>query len=347
MGALVGVGIDALITWNKAWYWKTLVGIGSVVAIVAGGLLYSFNVGPFHERGGREIPAQTEPPLAKRMQLELRFAPVLKLNSHPVERFVPIDLAAYVDQTELKERVGSTETLIDASPSVATLPSSKCSLTAGCSYFLDVRGAEPDPPERSELAYHSLQQEAIAHGAREVVYAHVTQYTDSGEYAVQYWFLYFFNYRLNEHESDWEQITIHLSKDADPIDAYYSAHVCGHVRTWNTIEHPDGDHPVDYVAAGSHANYFRPSTPSVALKVVSILGGRRCLLERAFHDIADGRGTELRLDHGYEVDELSGPAFAGSYGSGNYIRETKRRPDVLSDPRTRNEWLDPLALFGS
>jgi hypothetical protein len=43
----------------------------------------------------------------------------------------------------------------------------------------------------------------------------------------------------------------------------------------------------------------------------------------------------------YELAELVGQPFIGSYGTGNYVVLT-RRPDVLSDPRTRMAWLDPL-----
>ena len=173
------------------------------------------------------------------------------------------------------------------------------------------------------------------------VYSHITKYTDSGDYAVQYWFLYLFNYRLNEHESDWEQITIHLDEDRKPVDVKYSAHSGGNVGKWDDIV-KSGNHPITFVALGSHANYFRPGEKRVILGCTRVGAGNVCLKTRITRDLASDRGQALRLDRDYRLSELTGPVFAGSYGSGNYVLVT-RRPDVLSDPRLRGAWLDPLA----
>jgi hypothetical protein len=69
--------------------------------------------------------------------------------------------------------------------------------------------------------------------------------------------------------------------------------------------------------------------------ITRCLRGRRVLV-----DVADALGRTLRVGD-YDLAELTGRPFVGSYGTGNYVVLT-RRPDVLSDPRTRGAWKDPL-----
>ena len=343
-GAAVGIGLAALVRWHEHVWVRVGVGLGALAAVVVGLVFWIFGVSFGGGGGGAgAIPKQSTPDLKTRHALEEEFAPVLELNRSPRELFVPIGRPSYVALTQLEIRIGGTDRVEDANPTVATLPTGACAIAPGCVYFLDVVGAEPDPPKDTALAYHALQEQAFRHGAQRVVYAHVTRYDDSGDYAVQYWFLYFFNYRLNEHESDWEQITIHLDSHEQPVNALYSAHVCPHTRKWARMEKLGSTmHPIDFVADGSHANYFRSGRSPVGLF------SRRsfCAFERGFKDIADGRGTELRPNRDYELRELTGPVFSGSYGSGNYVLG-KRKPDLLNDPRSRREWRDPLRALGS
>jgi hypothetical protein len=93
-----------------------------------------------------------------------------------------------------------------------------------------------------------------------------------GYVVLQYWFFYAFNdwrssfYGVNDHESDWEQITLYLAEDETgelaPHWAAYSSHLFfgdDLRRRWDDPElEKVGDHPVVYVAAGSHANYYAP-----------------------------------------------------------------------------------------
>ena len=85
-----------------------------------------------------------------------------------------------------------------------------------------------------------------------------------GDYTVlQYWFFDAFNYwgevedGFNNHEGDWEMIVLFLKGDMPEYVAYSSHHNEGAVtrRRWTQIE-KEGEHPIVYVALGSHANYF-------------------------------------------------------------------------------------------
>lgn len=92
----------------------------------------------------------------------------------------------------------------------------------------------------------------------------------NGWTVLQYWFFYpFNNWRsgfsgANDHEADWEMISIYLSEgergEVKPEWVAYAAHdYAGDDlrRRWDDPElEKVGEHPVSYVAAGSHANYF-------------------------------------------------------------------------------------------
>lgn len=88
---------------------------------------------------------------------------------------------------------------------------------------------------------------------------------------LQYWFFYPFNnwrsgfFGANDHEADWEMISVYLSQsktgDVTPEWVAYASHdYAGDDlrRRWDDPElEKVGEHPVSYVAAGSHANYYR------------------------------------------------------------------------------------------
>jgi len=285
---------------------------------------------------------RTIPPWDVRIALEQRFAPVLKLDSK--ELLLPIDIPTYLSTTSLDQRVRKVLSLVQKAPTVASLPTSDvlCFIKAACMYQLDVRGVEP--PRSKPAAYGAIDKKLFENGAKVNVYAHVLQYQDTGDYAVQYWFLYLFNYRLNEHESDWEQITLLLDKDQNPQAALYSSHATGYRRNWSDMEH-DGDHPIVYAARGSHANYFHAGSHPVTLLCPKLFKRFSfCVEKRDIRDLSDGLGTTLIPGISYTVTELPPPppVYIGSYGTGNYVLG-HRANDLLADPRTRLAWRNPLA----
>jgi hypothetical protein len=90
--------------------------------------------------------------------------------------------------------------------------------------------------------------------------------------ALQYWIFYPFNnwrsgfFGANDHEADWEMLTIFLYQRADetlaPAWVAYAAHDehgADLRRAWDDTEHltRNGNHPVVYIGAGSHAAYFQ------------------------------------------------------------------------------------------
>ena len=330
---------------HAPWWVHVLATLGAVlvlvliVAAVAGALFVDFV--REHGPGSTEIPPQSQPSAEESLELAKRFAPILRL--HSTEPFVPVPRSAYVSRTVLKEQEGKFERIVNSRPTVDDLPDVEgtCLRIRGCLFFLDVRGVEPDPPRHVEQAYLDIQKQFLREGAARTIYFHITKYDDTGDYAVQYWFLYIFNFRLNEHESDWEQITVRLDADKNPTEVLYSAHEGGNDREWDDIE-KDGDHPVVYPALGSHANYFKPGRYRLRLGCRRVIGSiQQCLRTNKIRDLADGAGPRLAPPDGYALSEFSGPVFIGNYGTGNYVVLT-RHPAGFRDPRLRLAWLDPL-----
>jgi len=136
-------------------------------------------------------------------------------------------------------------------------------------FSLLLRGSVPGGSAVASLAIQQevLRPEAPAYHARVV--------RDGGWIVLQYWFFYAFNnWRsgfsgVNEHEADWEQVTIYLDgvseADADglPVPRWvvFSAHdeVGDDLRRrWDDpdLGLVDGSHPVVHAGAGSHSGAY-------------------------------------------------------------------------------------------
>jgi hypothetical protein len=86
---------------------------------------------------------------------------------------------------------------------------------------------------------------------------------------LQYHFFYAFNdWRLaangmNHHEGDWEMASVYL-KNEKPYGMLFSQHRAGYMERWEKVRKAvdrhgnQSNHPLVYVALGSHANYSQP-----------------------------------------------------------------------------------------
>jgi hypothetical protein len=116
----------------------------------------------------------------------------------------------------------------------------------------------------AELDYDQMRQS----NPRYTYYGRVTR--QGGWTIAQYWYLYCYNnwrsgfYGVNDHESDWEMVTIYLYEDEDVLIPEWVAYASHDFkgddlrRRWDDrgeLTLVDG-HPVVYAGAGSHAAYF-------------------------------------------------------------------------------------------
>ena len=124
----------------------------------------------------------------------------------------------------------------------------------------------------------ALRARTLPHSDQRPYYGHVSR--DGGYIVLQYWYFYAMNdWRstfggVNDHEADWEQVTIFLVDrgDLDPAPAWVAFSSHDEVgddlrRRWDD---PDiefvGEHPVVYAGAGSHSGAYLPGEYIVSVE---------------------------------------------------------------------------------
>lgn len=180
------------------------------------------------------VQAQSQTALAS------NFAPLLHFTSG--EKFYPTSVEYIIGSSVLKANGSST--IIDPSPSNSTLGG-----YLNSSYYLDNKLGTLE----AIAADYSSKAASIGYFA----YVHIVN-TTSSTTIIQYWLFYAYNNGpLNNHQGDLEVVEVFLDSAGNPQRAIYSQHGAGENAAWADIEKTN-NHPVVYVAEGSHANYFRP-----------------------------------------------------------------------------------------
>jgi hypothetical protein len=218
-----------------------------------------------------------------------------------------------------------------------------------------------------------MVQEAVA-GRRPVCYGRVVRtpsYT-----ALQYHFFYAYNdYRshfhgANDHEGDWELVTVYLSEDPEkgpmPEWVAYASHEARGSDVRRRWDDPElrrvGEHPVVYVGAGSHASYFAPGDYLIRIELRALArlresvdalrvawrrllrqgglrstGGRDRRFAVAFVDYARGDGPVMgpATDQGFDLrlaeEQPALLEYAGLWG--RYSQDFFRGEDAPAGPR--------------
>jgi hypothetical protein len=106
----------------------------------------------------------------------------------------------------------------------------------------------------------------VGAGAAPVVtYARVAHENGRPGLALQYWFFWYFNQFNDLHEGDWEGMQLVWDEADSPEEALQQPpsqmilfqHAGGERADWDAAKvEKDGDHPIVYAAAGSHATFY-------------------------------------------------------------------------------------------
>jgi hypothetical protein len=198
---------------------------------------------------------------------------------------------------------------------------------AGARVSLLARGRTP---RGAQAAAAMLDRDRPDHGDHPY-YGRVVR--DAGYVVLQYWFFYYFNdwrsraYGVNDHEGDWEQVTIHLvDTDGDERPAWiafsaHDEHGADLRRRWDDpdLTFVDG-HPVVFAGLGSHAGAVLPGEYLITVRTHRL--GRLTALAR--------RVSRFLQPWAYDHESRAGVGIP-------YV-EYNRGDGIAIGPGTGTEW---------
>ena len=269
-----------------------------------------------------------------------KYAPVIVLVTQeepcgPGEPYRPTDVDALLDNDTVALRgPWEQDDLVKIGP---TGPDLAEGLPG---YHLDF----PGNPLKPGCSYEEWAA-AATEGLPSTVYGRVA--TEEGRpdrVAMQYWIFYPFNDFNNLHEGDWEMIQLVFeagdaaeAADLEPVQVGYSQHSAMELADWDDpkLELVDGTHPVVYVAAGSHANFYE----SALFLGRSSQEGFGCDDTLAPTEAIDTDVPVIPQDATTARDEFPWLAFDGRWG--------ERRQSFFNGPRgpaANDRWIHPISF---
>ena len=195
------------------------------------------------------------------LELARRYAPVVMLKEADDdcdpngEPFAPMAVDPVLGSRQVALRQYG-----NGDPTVMRAPTARDLHGLGEGFYLDFPGDALNP---GCLYERDFDRSGAA--AAPTVYAHIARQPDEpGRLALQYWLYWYFNDWNNKHESDWEfvQLVFPVGSAAEalsvpPEAVGYAQHEGGERAGWTSDKlERDGDHPVVYSSARSHASYF-------------------------------------------------------------------------------------------
>jgi hypothetical protein len=318
----------------------TATGIGSIrrwfVALAV--LIAALAMSATSAQAGASEPTSTD---ELEQQLAERYAPVVMIKQQADEcdpdgePYRPADVATVLENPEIALRQ-----LSDGNPLVTRGPTASDLFELGEGFFLDFPGSPLTPG-----CIYERDFDKFTAGIPPTVYAHVVQQPDEPDLVfVQYWFYWYFNDWNNKHESDWEGVTLKFEASTvdealavGPSEVGYSQHEGGERANWDDDKlEREGDHPVVYSSAGSHASYF----------------GSAVYLGRGASEgfgCDDTTGPSERLDPAVvvlpdAVSDASDPLAWLSY-EGRWGERQRGSFNGPTGPIVKDRWLEPAPWF--
>jgi hypothetical protein len=190
-----------------------------------------------------------------------RYAPIVRIKAQETEcdttgeQFAPTAVEVVLDNPEVVLRQVGT-----GDPVLLTAPGASDLFRLGEGTYLDFPGDALRPACTFERDFRRFSADNAP-----TVYAAVVRQPDRpDQLALQYWFFWYYNLWNNQHEGDWEGIqlvfdaaTVTEALAMEPSSVGYAQHEGGERAGWNDARlEREGDRPVVYPSAGSHASYF-------------------------------------------------------------------------------------------
>jgi hypothetical protein len=288
-----------------------------------------------------DVAYQQTSPDDPAQQLVERFAPIIMLKQQADEcdsegePYGPSTVDIVLDNPEVALRqVGRDDIVVTRAPSAADLAG------LGEGFYLDFPGSSLSPGCIYESDFRKYSGDRPA-----TVYAHIVQQPDAPDrLVVQYWIYWYYNDWNNKHESDWEGISllfeaasIEEALASAPVEVGYSQHEGGERADWDSDKlEREGDHPVVYSSAGSHASYYGSAI---------FLG--RSASEGFGCDDTTGPSERVAPDVVLLPDSVDDPADPLAWLSfdGRWGERQNGAFNGPTGPALKDRWLEPLPWF--
>ncbi len=198
-------------------------------------------------------------------QLVEKYSPILMLREQQdalcdttVEQYKPpttVDTVLGNPAVKLVHYTGGKDVVVKKGPTAADVAG------LGDDYYLDLPGDPLGNTCRYAKDFANLKAEGRAPA---ITYAHIAREAGVPGLVVQYWFFYYFNQFNDVHEGDWEGMQISFDADTaaealqkGPSQIALFQHAGGERAGWSDSKvQKDGNHPIVYPAAGSHATFY-------------------------------------------------------------------------------------------
>jgi hypothetical protein len=308
-----------------------------LVGALLGAMACGLGVGPADARADADADADAQ-------RLADRYAPIVMVRKQ-VEP--PCDTSREQYQlTNVDTMLGNPTVTLRRTGAGGRLEPVKKAPTAqdiaglGEGHYLDLRGH----PRGNTCVYaRDFAKLVAASDAPVVTYAHIAREDGTPGLALQYWFFWYFNQFNDLHEGDWEGMQIVWDEASTPAEALRQApsemilfqHAGGERTGWDAAKvEKDGDHPIVYAAAGSHATFY-----SSAVYVEN--GGHGSGLG------CDNTSTPLRELRPQPVLLPDAAADQGPFAWLSYTGRWGQRESGYNNgptgPATKTQWTQPMS----
>ncbi len=202
--------------------------------------------------------------IGEKQTLVSQYAPILMLRAQEdppcdttEEQFQPttVDVVLGNPRVKLVLNAGRKREEITTAPTAADIAG------LGSDYYMVLPGDPLDAGCTYAKDFAALKR---AGRAPPVTYARIATERGHRGFVVQYWFFYYFNQFNDVHEGDWEGMQIAFDARTPaaalrkgPYEIALFQHGGGEKADWDDGKvEKEGDHPVVYPAAGSHATFY-------------------------------------------------------------------------------------------
>ncbi len=285
--------------------------------------------------GARDAAPTTAQELAE------KYAPVMmirkqgeKLCDTTVEQYQPMKVDALFGNPDVKlmRNEGKKSSLITKAPTLDDIRN------RGEEAYLDLPG---DPLGDTCVYAKDFDRMKRAGEAPVAVYAHVAHEQGRSGLALQYWFYWYFNQFNDLHESDWEGMQITFDADTpaealkqEPDEMILFQHAGGERAEWGDSKvEKEGDRPVVYPAAGSHATFYQSA---IYPQNGSHGSGVGC--DNTAEPLRELRPQAVLLpDQATDRGEFAWLSFDGRWG-----QKEKGFNNGPTGPQTKDQWSEPF-----